>query len=119
MRTIMLVSLSVRWTPRIPGTNDGPVDLDELEGRVCYVGFKLAFTTDVTTFVLVFPLYGDDDKYAAAPRFWIPEDNLKLRVTHNHVPYGLWNSQGFLETSEGNLVPPPTILTRRTRMRRK
>jgi hypothetical protein len=40
--------------------------LDELEGRVCYGGLDLASTTDITAFVLVFPPYGDDDKYTVA-----------------------------------------------------
>ena len=84
--------------------NDGPVHLDELENRVCCGGLDLASTTDITAFVLVFPPYGDDDKYTVAPWFWIPEDNLKLRVARDHVPYDLWNSQGFLETTEGNVV---------------
>ena len=84
--------------------NSAPVDLGELEGRVCYGGLDLASTTDITAFVLVFPPDGDDDKYTVAPWFWIPEDNLKLRVARDHVPYDLWNQQGFLETTEGNVV---------------
>ena len=64
----------------------------------------LASTTDITAFVLVFPPTDDDDKYTVAPWFWIPEDNLKLRVARDHIPYDLWNSQGFLETTEGNVV---------------
>nr|DAH36963.1 MAG TPA: Large Terminase [Caudoviricetes sp.] len=35
--------------------NDHPVDLADLEGRVCYGGLDLASTTDITAFVLVFP----------------------------------------------------------------
>ena len=38
------------------------------------------------------------------PWFWIPEDNLKLRVARDHVPYDLWQSQGFLQTTEGKLA---------------
>ena len=67
-------------------------------------GLNLASTTDITAFVLVFPPTDDDDNYTVAPWFWIPEDNLKLRVSRDHVPYDLWNSQGFLETTEGNVV---------------
>lgn len=50
------------------------------------------------------PTLRDDDKYTVAPWFWILEDNLKLRGVRDHVPYDLWNSQGFLETTEGNVV---------------
>ena len=31
-------------------------------------------------------------------------DNLTLRVARDHVPYDLWQRQGFLETTEGNVV---------------
>ena len=80
------------------------VDEDELEGRVCYGGLDLSSTTDITAFVLVFPPLDEDDKYLILPYFWIPEDNLTLRVNHDHVPYDLWERQGYLQTTEGNVV---------------
>ncbi len=36
--------------------------------------------------------------------FWIPEDNLELRVRRDHVPYDVWERQGYLQTTEGNVV---------------
>lgn len=45
-----------------------------------------------------------DDKYAVLPHFWIPEDNIDLRVRRDHVPYDLWEWQGFLQNTEGNVV---------------
>ncbi|MEW6956265.1 terminase large subunit [Trueperella pyogenes] len=105
LRLNQWVKQSVRWMPmHVWNQNNAPVDLSDLEGRVCYGGLDLASTTDITAFVLVFPPYGDDDKYTVAPWFWIPEDNLKLRVARDHVPYDLWQSQGFLQTTEGNVV---------------
>ena len=91
--------------------NDHPVDLADLEGRVCYGGLDLASTTDITAFVLVFPPEtGDDEgKYVIAPWFWIPGDNLSLRVARDHVPYDTWHKQGFLQTTEGNVVHYATI----------
>ena len=81
-----------------------PVNEKELEGRVCYGGLDLSSTTDITAFVLVFPPLGDDDKYQILPYFWIPEENLDLRVRRDHVPYDIWYRQGYLETTEGNVV---------------
>ena len=105
LRLNQWVKQSVRWMPmHVWNQNNTPVYLSELESRVCYGGLDLASTTDITAFVLVFPPTDDDDKYTVAPWFWIPEDNLKLRVSRDHVPYDLWNSQGFLETTEGNVV---------------
>jgi len=85
-------------------SNDAPVDLSDLEGRVWYGGLDLASTTDITAFVLVFPPETGDERYVIAPWFWIPQDNLKLRVARDHVPYDLWQSQGFLQTAEGKLA---------------
>lgn len=80
------------------------VNEDDLEGRVCYGGLDLSSTTDITAFVLVFPPENEDDKYIILPYFWIPEDNIELRVRRDHVPYDLWQKQGYLETTEGNVV---------------
>jgi len=64
----------------------------------------LSSTTDITALVLVFPPEYEDDKYIILPYFWIPEDNLDLRVRRDHVPYDVWERQGFLQTTEGNVV---------------
>ncbi len=80
------------------------VNPDALEGRPCYGGLDLSSTTDITAFVLVFPPTDGDDKYYVLPYFWIPEDNLELRVRRDHVPYDVWERQGFLKTTEGNVV---------------
>lgn len=45
-----------------------------------------------------------NDKYIILPYFWIPEDNLTLRVNRDHVPYDVWERQGYLQTTEGNVV---------------
>ena len=81
-----------------------PVNLRELEGRVCFGGLDLSTTTDVTAFVLVFPPEYEGDKYQVVPYFWLPEETLDLRVRRDHVPYDVWQRQGFLETTEGAVV---------------
>lgn len=81
-----------------------PVDADELEGRICYGGLDLSSTTDITAFVLVFPPLDEEDKFQVLSFFWIPEENLELRVRRDHVPYDVWERQGFLQTTEGNVV---------------
>lgn len=81
-----------------------PVDEKSLEGRVCYGGLDLSSSTDITAFVLVFPPEDETDKYTILPYFWIPEDNIDLRVRRDHVNYDVWKKQGFLQTTEGNVV---------------
>jgi phage terminase large subunit-like protein len=75
-----------------------------LRGRECYGGLDLSSTTDITAFVLVFPPLDEADKYHILPFFWMPEDNLVLRVRRDHVPYDIWEKQDFLKTTEGNVV---------------
>ena len=64
----------------------------------------LSSTTDITAFVLVFPPMDEEDKYCILPYFWIPEETLELRVRRDHVPYDVWERQGKLMTTEGNVV---------------
>ena len=82
------------------------VDFDEdfLAGRVCFGGLDLSSTTDLTAFVLVFPPTDIDDRFYVLPYFWLPEETLALRVKRDHVPYDLWHRQGFIHTTEGNVV---------------
>lgn len=77
---------------------------DNLRGRVCYGGLDLSSTTDITAFVLVFPPLADGDKFIVLPYFWIPEDNLATRVRRDHVPYDIWQQQGYIKTTDGNVV---------------
>ncbi len=67
-------------------------------------GLDLSSTTDITAFVLVFPPLDEEDKYCILPYFWIPEETLELRVRRDHVPYDVWERQGKLMTTEGNVV---------------
>ncbi|WP_026760672.1 terminase large subunit [Selenomonas ruminantium] len=105
LRLNQWVKQSIRWMPMHKWDACAfPVDEEELEGRVCYGGLDLSSTTDITAFVLVFPPVDEADKYMVLPYFWIPEDNVDLRVRRDHVPYDVWQRQGSLQTTEGNVV---------------
>ena len=105
LRLNQWVKQSVRWMPMEKwDACNFQVSEDDLEGRVCYGGLDLSSTTDMTAFVLVFPPRDEDDKFVILPYFWIPEDTLDLRVRRDHVPYDVWERQGYLQTTEGNVV---------------
>ena len=105
LRLNQWVKQAVRWMPMDKwDACDFAVNEDELAGRVCYGGLDLSSTTDITAFVLVFPPLDEEDKYHILPYFWIPEENVDLRVRRDHVPYDLWEKQGTLLTTEGNVV---------------
>lgn len=105
LRLNQWVSQAVRWLP-MEAWDKCKVSLDEEElyGRVCYGGLDLSSTTDITAFVLVFPPLDEEDKYIVLPYFWIPEDNIQRRVNRDHVPYDTWEKEGFIKTTEGNVV---------------
>lgn len=77
---------------------------ERLQGRVCCGGLDLSSTTDITSFVLVFPPQDEDDKFIILPYFWIPEDTLDLRVKRDPLPHDLWEKKRYLKTTEGNVV---------------
>lgn len=105
LRLNQWVKQAVRWMPMDKWDACAfPVSEDDLEGRVCYGGLDLSSTTDITAFVLVFPPLDEEDKYTVLPYFWIPEDNIDLRVRRDHVPYDVWERQGYLQTTKGNVV---------------
>ena len=105
LRLNQWVKQAVRWMPMEKWDACAfAVNEDDLEGRVCYGGLDLSSTTDITAFVLVFPPTDEDDRYVVLPYFWIPEDSMDLRVRRDHVPYEVWERQGYLMTTEGNVI---------------
>ena len=105
LRLNQWVKQAVRWMP-MEKWDKCKVSFDEemLAGRICYGGLDLSSTTDITAFVLVFPPTEDDEHYYILPYFWLPEETLPLRVRRDHVPYDVWERQGYLKTTEGNVV---------------
>ena len=105
LRLNQWVKQAVRWMPMQKwDLCKFPVSEKLLEGRTCYGGLDLSSTTDITAFVLVFPPEDEEDKFMILPYFWLPEETLDLRVRHDHAPYDVWQRQGFLHTTEGNVV---------------
>ncbi len=105
LRLNQWVKQSVRWMPMDKWDEcGGSIDLSELEGQPCYAGLDLSSTSDLTTLVLVFPPRDADGVYTVLPFFWLPEETLPLRVRRDHVMYDKWERQGFIMTTEGNVV---------------
>ena len=105
LRLNQWVKQSVRWMPMDKWDDcGGIVNPYEWEGRVCYAGLDLSSTSDLTTLVLVFPPSDETEPYTVLPFFWLPEETLQLRVRRDHVMYDKWEKQGYLMTTEGNVV---------------
>lgn len=105
LRLNQWVKQAVRWMPMEKWDACAfHVNPEDLEGRVCYGGLDLSSTTDLTSFCLVFPPEEEEEPYYILPYFWVPEDTLDLRVKRDHVPYDIWERQGYIQTTEGNVV---------------
>ena len=105
LRLNQWVKQSTRWMQMDKwDACDKRIDTAALRGRECYAGLDLSTTLDLTAFVLVFPPQAGFDEYIVLPYFWIPEDNLHQRVRRDHVPYDVWQAQGAIRTTEGNVV---------------
>jgi len=105
LRLNIWTSATVCWIPdHIYDRGNLSIDLESLQGRECYGGLDLSSTSDITAFVLVFPPRGEDEKYIVLPFFWLPEDTLGLRCRRDHVLYDVWELQGYIQTTEGNVI---------------
>lgn len=105
LRLNQWVKQSTRWMQMEKWDGSAfSVDEEDLVGRDCYGGLDLSSSVDITAFVLVFPPRDDTENYVLLPYFWIPEENLIKRVRRDHVPYDIWAKQGFLMTTEGNVI---------------
>ncbi len=77
--------------------------LDDLEGRACYGGLDLANVSDLAAFALWFP---DEDGEGGDlfGWFWVPEEGIRQRAERDRVPYDVWETQGLISATEGNVT---------------
>ena len=105
LRMNMWVSSTTSWIPdAIFMKGNEPIDMRLLEGRDCYAGLDLSSTGDITALVLIFPPRNANEKYILVPFFWVPEETIPQRVKSNSVPYDVWEKQGDLLATEGNVI---------------
>lgn len=85
------------------------IDRTSLARKKCYGGLDLSKTRDTTSLVLVFPV-GDD--LLVLPFFWIPRGRAQERERSDRVPYSLWESQGLIEFTDGDVIDGRVIRRR-------
>jgi phage terminase large subunit-like protein len=79
-----------------------PLSWGDYKGRTAYLGLDLANTTDIAAALWLFP--GDDGELDVIPRFWVPEEGIRLRSQRDHVPYEEWEKAGYITATEGNVI---------------
>ena len=76
----------------------GRMFLARLGQRPCYGGLDLAAVSDLTGFVLAWPVRNFVYIY---PWAWIPEEGVADRQKRDNVPYADWVRRGYIETTPG------------------
>lgn len=66
-----------------------------------YGGLDLSSVNDLTALVLGADI---DDIWNIRPTFWLPANGLPERSRRDRVPYDVWASQGFLQTTPGAAI---------------
>ena len=91
-------------TPELWKACGGAVDSEALRGRICYAGLDLSTNKDITAFVMVFPPEAEEDPYRILCRFFIPQDNMEIRVRRDRVQYDVWVRAGYITATPGNVI---------------
>ena len=77
-----------------------PIDLT---GRDVFAGLDLSETADLTALVLIGADI-TDGTWHVQPTFWLPSEGLHDKARADRIPYDLWASQGYLQTTPGSTV---------------
>jgi len=86
------------------------VDLETLIGQDCYMGLDLSSKLDITALAILFPPTGDE-LYRLAVRCYIPKDSMLERERIDRIPYSLWEKNGWIIPTEGNVIDYDFILS--------
>lgn len=90
---------------RRPYKSNGQYNIiKELKGRKCFEGLDLSSKLDISAFLLMFPPEDNKGKFKLLLYPFIPEENMKERVKYDKVPYDIWEKQGWLKTTPGNII---------------
>lgn len=76
----------------------------ELVGCRCYAGLDAATVDDVASLVLYFPKADDNPHARVIPFFFCPAEAILERSKKARVPYDVWNEQGFITMTPGQVI---------------
>ena len=104
----------VRWLSMDKWDLCGAVAVEDesLKGRVCYAGLDLSTNTDLSALCLLFPPDDKSRAFRLLMWFWIPAERAYDREKRDRVPYMQWANEGFIETTEGNVIDHDVIRAR-------
>ncbi len=82
----------------------GASDTENLKGRRAYGGLDLSSKIDLAAYVLVFSPDDRDGVFDVLWKFYCPEEGILKRSKVDRVPYDIWQKQGFLTATPGNVI---------------
>ncbi|PTI80961.1 terminase large subunit [Staphylococcus xylosus] len=80
--------------------NNKVIDLEELKGKPCTIGYDLSETQDFTAACATFAL--DDGNIAVISHSWVPEERVKY--ANEKIPFREWQEEGYLTITPGQYV---------------
>lgn len=78
-----------------------------LTGRQCIIGMDLSKRIDFSAMVALFP--NDDGTFDVDAKFWLPRELVADRERQDKQPYRLWAEQGWIDTTDGNVIDHAAI----------
>lgn len=99
---------SESWLTFEQANNETKFDIALLKPKYGIGGVDLSDTTDLSAAKVIFMLPNDENLYCLS-MYWLPADLLERKVKEDHIPYDLWQEQGYLRLTEGNSVHPKYI----------
>ena len=104
----MWTESDVRWLAMDAWDKCGG-DLPDLAGRECFAALDLSTTTDISAFVLAFPI---DGTVHLLPFFFVPAEGVYKRSKKDRVPYEVWLKSGHIEATDGTVIDYDVIRKR-------
>jgi phage terminase large subunit-like protein len=94
-----------RWMPMDDWDKcGGEVDLEALKGLRCYGGLDMSTKIDLTALALVFPPQIGLEKWVVLVKCYCPENTILSRSRSDRVHYEVWQQQGLLTATPGNVI---------------
>lgn len=90
----------------------------ELAGKPCYLGIDLAQKIDLNCVMALFPPMGDG-LWKLLPYFWMPKPVVQKMEMKDGVKYTQWVRDGFIETTDLEMVDQEFIAKRIAILRQK
>jgi phage terminase large subunit-like protein len=94
-----------KWMPmdKWDGCDSEP-PFELLKGRKAYGGLDISSKIDLTAFVLVVPTDDEEGFFDVIWKFYCPEESVLRRSQVDRVNYDIWQKQGYLVGTPGNVV---------------